>query len=166
MHADTEVAGQTSCSVQRVVAARERSMHSHHSAATGAQEPLVLRQTAPGTLGAVTIGDAVGQVRAHANSGTRIGNDGQTAVDTRGRLVVIHDGGSAAHQRLGGAEHRRPADHLLVERDVEPPPHLLEDLAKLRRLPRRRRHAARQGRVEVVVAADHARGDGAHRCEP
>ena len=51
-------------------------------------------------------------------------------------------------------EPRGRADQLEVEGPVEPPPHELEDLGERRRRPRRRRHAARQRGVEVVVRVD------------
>jgi hypothetical protein len=111
----------------------------------------------------VTIGDAVRQVRAHTDLRTGVGDDRQAALDARRRLVMVDDGGGPALQRLHRAEHGRPVDHLGVQRNVETPPHLLEDLEEGSRLVRRRRHAASQRRVQVVVAADHARGDGAHR---
>jgi hypothetical protein len=70
--------------------------------------------------------------------------------------VVVDDGGAAALQRFDRAEHRRPTDHLEVERGVESPPHLFEDLEERGGLLRRRRHAARQRRVEVMVPTDEA----------
>ena len=60
-------------------------------------------------------------------------------------------------RRLGRAEHRRPADHLLVEGDIEPPPDLLEDLDEAGRLPRRGRHATSQRRVQVMMPAHQTR---------
>ena len=47
---------------QGVVAAREGGVYADHAATTGAQEPLVLGQPPAGTIGAVTIGDAVRKV--------------------------------------------------------------------------------------------------------
>ena len=67
-----------------------------------------------------------------------------------------------AFERLERPQHGRPADHLGVERHVEPPPHLLEDLEEVGRLLRRRRHAASERRVEVVVRAHQAVGPCTH----
>ena len=48
---------------------------------------------------------------------------------------MVDDRGRAVLERLERAEHRRPADHLQVERRVEAPPDLLEDLLEARRRP-------------------------------
>ena len=70
-----------------------------------------------------------------------------------GTTVVVDDRGRPALERLQRPEHRRPPDHLQVERRVEAPPHLLEDLREALRGARRRGHPPRQGGVQVVVGA-------------
>ena len=49
-----------------------------------------------------------------------------------------------------------------VERQVEPPPDLVEDLGEVRRRAGRRRHPPGERRVEVVVRADQPGRGGAH----
>ena len=103
-------------------------------AAAGPQEPLVLGQPGRGAVGPVAVGDAVGSTR------TRTPTSAQASAITS-RLPSMALGDSwwstiavrAALERLERAEHGRPADHLEVERDVEPPPDLLEDLEEARR---------------------------------
>ena len=51
-------------------------------------------------------------------------------------------------------EHRRPPDHLEIERTVEAPPDELEDLFEVVRRPRGGRHPPGERRVEMMVAAD------------
>jgi len=70
-----------------------------------------------------------------------------------GSLDVIAD--ACAEQSAG-------TNHVEVERGVEPPPHLLEDLPEPRRLARGNRHAPRERRIEVVMGAHQARGRVAH----
>ena len=119
--------------------ARERGVHADHPPPSGAQEPLVLGQPALGTIVPVAIGDAVCAHHADADLAARVGDDVERAIDGRGRLVMVDDRSGAALERLERAEHRRPPDHLEVERGIEPPPHLLEDLQELRRRRRRAR---------------------------
>ena len=61
--ADAEVVGQAGGRVQRVVGAGERGVDADQAAAAGPEEPLVLGEAAPGAVGAVAVGDAVGQQR-------------------------------------------------------------------------------------------------------
>ena len=84
VHTDTEFRRQVGCTAQRVVGARERGVHAHHATAAGAKEALVLGKAATGALGAVPIGDAVGDVGAHTHRRARVCDDGQAALD-RGR---------------------------------------------------------------------------------
>ena len=143
--------------------ARERGMHADQPAPTGAQEALVLGQPAARPVGTVPIGHAVRADHAHADLGACLGDHVEAALDRVRALVVVDDRGRPRHQRLGRAEQRAGADHVEVEGGVEAPPDLLEDLAETRRLAGRRRHAARQRRVEVVVGAHHARRRRGHR---
>ena len=80
---------------------------------------------------------------------------------------MVDDRRRSPLERLERPQHRRPPDHLEVERAVEPPPDELEDLREVARRSRRRRHAAGQRRVEVMVTADeparHARLGDARR---
>ncbi len=135
VHADAEVGGQPGGGLQRLVSARERGVDADQPAAAGAQEALVLGETALGPLGAVTVGHAVGAHDADADLGARLGDHVEAAVDGVGALVVIDDPGRAAQQRLDRTETRRRAQHVEVEGGVEPPPDLLEDLAEVRRQP-------------------------------
>ncbi len=86
----------------------------------------------------------------------------ERALDRRWRLVMVDDRSRSTLERLERAEHRRPLQHLEVERDVEPPPHLLEDLDERRRRARGRRHAASERRVQVMVRADETGRRRAH----
>ena len=62
---------------------------------------------------------------------------------------------------VDGADGRRQADRALVERAVEPPPDLLQDLHEPARRRRRPGHAAGQRAVEVRVGVDEAGEDQA-----
>ena len=141
VHADTEVAGQTGRSIQRLGAARECRVHADHASATGTQEPLVLFQAPTRAIGAVPVGDAVRADHPHPDFTARVRDDVERALDRIRRLVMIDDRGGAALERLERSEHRRPPDHLEVERDVEPPPDLLEDVDEPIRRRGRRGHA-------------------------
>jgi multidrug transporter EmrE-like cation transporter len=134
VHADAEVAGQPGGRLERVVAAGERGVHADHPTPAGAQEPLVLGQAAARAVGAVAVGDAVRAHHPHPDLGARVGDHVEAALDRVRALVVVDDGGGAAQQRLGGAEQGAGAQHVEVERGVEPPPDLLEDLAEGGRL--------------------------------
>jgi len=69
---------------------------------------------------------------------------------------MIDDRGRALLERFEGAEHRGPADHLEVQRGVEAPPDLLEDLLEVCRRLRWCWHPSRERRIQMVVAADEA----------
>ena len=159
---DAEVGCQPGRRLQGGVGAGEGGVDAHEAASPGAQEPLVLLQPAPRPIGPVTVGDAVGEPGAHPDLGAGLGDDVQAALDGVGRFVVVHDGGGAALQRLEGAEHGGPADHLQVQRAVQAPPDELQDLLEVAGRPRRGGHAAGQRRVQVVVRADESRGQGCH----
>ena len=161
--ADPQVGGEPGGRRQRVVGARERGVHADHAAAAGAQEALVLGEAAAGAVGAVAVGDAVGAHDADADLGARVGDDVEAALDGVRALVVVDDPGRAGEQRLDGAEARAGAQHVEVERGVEAPPDLLEDLAEVARRRRRRRHPPGERRVEVVVGAHQPRRLGGHR---
>jgi len=103
-------------------------VYSHHAAAAGPQEPLVLGQAAAGAVGPVAVGDAVGAHNPDAHGGAGVGDDVEAAVDGVGTLVVVDDGGGPRFERFQGTERRRPPDHLEVEGGVETPPDLLQDL--------------------------------------
>ena len=106
--ADPEVSRQAGGGAQRLVGAGEGGMDAHQAPAAGPDEALVLGQAAPGTVGAVAIGDAVGQQRPHPDLGAGGGDDVEAALDGVGRLVVVDDRGGAALERLEGAEMERP----------------------------------------------------------
>ena len=108
-----------------------------------------------GAVGAVAVGDLVARrppahrprrTRPRSRRGCprsrRATRDGR-----RSRSCPL----SSASSAPSIADHR---EHLEVERDVEPPPDLLEDLGERRRRARRRGHAPRERGVEVVVRAD------------
>ena len=78
------------------------------------------------------VGHAVGDVDPDTHLRAGVGDDRERAVDGVRRLVVVDDGRGAGHQRLGGPEERRPAQHLQVERGIQPPPDLLQDLQERR----------------------------------
>ena len=156
--ADAVVGGHAGSRLERLVAAGERGMHAHPAPPARGEEAGVLLEAAPRPVGAVPVGDAVAAVDPHPHLGTRIGDDRERALDRLGRLMVVDDRRATALQGLEGAEHRRPADRLGVERPVEAPPHKFEDLPEVPGCGRRRRHAACQRRVEVVVGADQPRG--------
>ncbi len=163
VHADAQVAGQSCCGVERLVAAGERGVDADHPATTGADEALVLGQTTAGAVGTVAVGDPVRAHDAHPHLGARLRDHVEAALDGVRALVVVDDRGRPTHQGLRGPEHRRPAQHVQVERGVQPPPDLLEDRREVGRLLRRRGHAAGERRVEVVVAADQPRRRGGHQ---
>ena len=160
---DAEIGGQAGSGGERVVGAREGGVDADQTPSAGAQEALVLGQAAAGAVGAVAVGHAVRADDAHADLGAGVGDDVEAALDGRRALVVVDDRRRAGEQRLQRAEAGRGAQHVEVQGGVEAPPDLLEDLGEVVRRGRRRRHAAGQRRVEVVVPADEAGGDGAHR---
>ncbi len=135
-----------------------------------AQEPLVLGQARPCAhpSGAVPVGDAVRAHHPHADLGARVGDDVRLPSIAFGLswwstiAVVPHSSASSAPSS------GRPAHHLEVEGDVEPPPHLLEDLEEVVGRRGRRRHAPGQRRVEVVVRRRRAPASSARqrrRCQ-
>ena len=154
--------GQAGGRRERVVGARERGVDADEAAPAGAQEALVLGQAATGAVGAVAVGDAVGADDADADLGTGVGDDVEAALDGVRALVVIDDAGRPGEQRFDGAEPGARSQHVEVEGGVEPPPHLLEDLQEVVGRRRRRRHPARQRRVQVVMGTHEPRGGRAH----
>ncbi len=160
--ADAEVPGQPDDRVERVVRQGEAGVRPDQAPAPGPQEPLVLGQAGLGPVGAVAVGDLVGAHHPDADLGAGLGDDVEAAVDRGGGGVVVDDGGRARLERLDRAEQRRPAHELEVEGQVEPPPHLVEDLREVGGRGRRRRHAPGERGVEVVVRADEPGGGGRH----
>ena len=153
---DTEVGREACRRFERVVGARERGVDTDESSTTGAEEPFVLGEAASSAVGAVSIGDAVGAHDTHPHLGARLGDHVEAALDRIRALVVVDDRRRAAHQRLGRAEQRAGPDHVEVERRVEAPPDLFEDLPEPGRLLRWRRHSPRERGVQMVVGAHHA----------
>ena len=142
VHADAEVGGEAGGRGQRVVGARERGVHADHAPAAGAQEALVLGQPAAGA-----VGRRGGRSR---RTRTRPARRPRRRRRRSRRGCPRSRSGSRGGRRSPSCPHcsasiapsrRRPADHLEVERGVEAPPDLLEDLDEVGRLPRRRRHA-------------------------
>ena len=162
VHAAAEITRQPGGRMERLVGAGEGGVHADHSAATGAQEPLVLGEPAAGAIGAVAISHAVGAHHAHADLGAGVGDDVEAALDRLRALVVVDDPGGPGEQRLERAEPGAGAQDLEVEGRVEAPPDLLEDLAEATGRRRRRRHPAGEGRVQVMVGAHHPRRLGGH----
>ena len=155
--ADPQVLGQAGGRAQGFVRAGEGGVDPHQAPTAGPDEALVLGEAAPGAVGPVAIGDPVGEQRPDPDLGARLGDHVEAALDGVGGLVVVDDRGRAVLERLEGAEHRRPADHLEVEGRVEAPPDLLEDLLEAHGDLRRRR--ASPGRAPST-------GDGARRRGP
>ena len=164
VHADAEVGGQPGGRLQRVVGAGERGVHADQPAPAGAQEALVLGQPAAGAVGAVAVGHAVGAHDAHADLGAGLGDHVEAALDRVRALVVVDDRRSSRTAAPRRAPSRADGpQHVEVERGVEAPPDLLEDLAEVASASRRRRHAAGERRVQVVVGAHESGGLGTHR---
>ena len=82
-------------------------------------EAAILLQPAAGTVRTVAIGDAVGGQHAHTDLSTGLSDGIEAALDGVGRLVVVNDGGRAGLERLERAQHRRPVDHLQIERGMD-----------------------------------------------
>jgi hypothetical protein len=162
VHARPDVARQPDHRLQGGGRKSEASMGTDEAVAAGTKKPLIFCQTGPRSVGSVAIGHLVTTPHPHAHLGTGGGDDIQRPVDGVGRTVVVDDAGRARFEGLQGSKHGRPADHLHIERPVEPPPDQLQDLAELRRHPRRRGHASGQGRIQVMVAANQARGRVQH----
>jgi len=162
VNTDAEIAGQPGGIIQKTVRTRERGVHADHAPTTGSDEALVLDQTPTAALDAVTIGDPVRAHDPHAHFGASFGDHVEASLDRVRTLVMIDDPGGSRHQRLDGAERGRPTNRLQIECRVEPPPDLFEDAPEVGGLHRRRRHAPRQGGVQVVVATHHARSRRRH----
>ena len=135
VHADAVRHCQRRSRLERFVTARERGMDADHAAghAAGppvlralAQVPVVLLEPAAGTVGAVTVGDAVTRRHPHADLGARVGDHRQGSLDGVRRLVMVDDRGASRFEGFERAELRRPFEHLQVECPIEAPPHQLE----------------------------------------
>ena len=144
VHADTEIVGQTGGGLERGVGAGECRVHADMPSSPGAQEALVLGEPGTSAIDTMPISDAVGAVDAHADLRTRLSDQIEAALDGARRLVVVDDRRASRFEGLERAEHGGPADHLRIERDVESPPHELEDREEVGGRARRRRHAARE----------------------
>ncbi len=81
VHTDAVTHSEVGRSRQRLVGARERGVHADHSAATLAEEPIVLGESPASAGDAVTIGDPVTGVDPHAHLGAGIGDDAQRPLD-------------------------------------------------------------------------------------
>ena len=141
--------------LERVVAAREGGVHADHPPTAGAQEALVLGQPAAGAVGPVAVGDAVGarrparrprRTRRRSRRGCRRWRSGDSWWSTM--AVVPHSSASSAPSM---------ADHRIISRSrAASRRHQTCSRISMKSVgePGRRRHAPRQRRVEVVVAAD------------
>ena len=99
----------------------------------------------------VAVGELVAQQVTEADAVELFGDHVEAVGRRRRRGVVIDDEGDSAPRGLDRGDRRRRADHVLVELLVEFPPHALEDLDEAARRLGGRRHAPRQGAVDVVV---------------
>ena len=72
---------------------------------------------------------------------------------------MVEEDGRPGASGLDRSDEAGQEDRLLVERAVEPPPHLLQDLDEAPRGLSRAGHAAREGAVEVGVGVDEAGED-------
>ena len=181
--ADAQPVSQIAGRGQRLVGTGEGGMDTYVPAAAAAQVALVLGQTTASSVGhgegnwragrrlgrdrqqsgcRVAVGHAVTRVYPHAHFGARGGDHLQAAFDGVGALVMVDDARGAPLERFERAELGRPLDHLEVERAVEAPPHLFENLAEPAGLDGRRRHAPSQCRVQVMVGAHESGSGGRH----
>ncbi len=162
VHPHAQIVRQPHHRVERGVRQGEAGVGADQAPAARPQEALVLGQARLGALGPVAVGHLVGAHHPHAHLGARLGDHVQAAVDGGGGGVVVDDGGRARLERLDRAEQGRPAHQVEVEREVEPPPDLLQDLREPGGRGRRRGHAPGQRRVEVMVGADEPAGRSGH----
>ena len=119
----------------------------------------------PGVAGprAVAVGGLVAQHRAQPHLLDRTPERRERAADEGRRGVMIDQQGGARERGLDRAGERREVDALLVERAVQLPPDLLEDLHEAARRRRRTRHASGERAVEVRVRVDET---GQHEARP
>jgi hypothetical protein len=156
MNANAMLGSQSCCRGQRVVGAGERCVHTDHAPTTFAEKAIIFCKPSPSAIDTMTICDAVCEVRAYTDLCARFGNDAERTFDYRRAFVMIDDGGRSRHQSLGRAKQRRPSDHVVVKRHIQPPPNLLKNFQEAGGLLRWSRHTAGESGIQVMVAAHQA----------
>ena len=155
--ADAVLAGEGDGEREKVVADGERRVQTDHGRPAAAQVRGGLVEARARGGGAV----AVGQLEAEDVRETEVvqgaGDGGQRAADGARRGVMVDDARHATAHGVDAGGERAGADHLAVEAAVETPPDQFQDLGEVTGRAGRGRHAAREARVEMVMAAHETR---------
>ncbi len=100
---------------------------------------------------------------SEAHAIQRLGDGFKAAVQMEGRGMVIDDEGYAVLGTVQSGNKGAGLDHVVIELFVHAPPDVFQHLKEVRRGLGRGRHAARKGRVDMVMPAAEGGHDEAAR---
>ena len=146
-------AGQFHGPVQKVVVHGEGRVQAHMALAARGQEGLGFGESLFLDRLAVAAGHFAAEQVSEAHAVQRPGDGFEAAFQMEGGGVVIDDEGDAVLGAVQTGNKRAGLDHVAVELLVHAPPDVFEDFEEVGRRLGSRRHAAREGRVDVMVSA-------------
>ena len=153
VHARLVLAGEIHGAPKQVVVHRKGGVQPDMALAPGGQEGVGFGEPLFLDLLSITAGDFVAEQVSEAHAIQRLGDGFKAAVQMEGRGMVINDEGYAVLGTVQAGNKGAGLDHVVIELFVHAPPDVFQHLKEVRRGLGRGRHAAREGRVDMVMPA-------------